>query len=162
MHHMSKTKPRRETVGFVGSVAWSYLDSTISVFGSQCITSSCASLKCIRQNCQNRITSAHSMLLNGIKRGHEGCVRDRDVFPGAHRGRFMNGGWETLAQEMRNSITSDTGDLRPPSIHPSPPHTHSIFYSSRGVGGLSFGGRGEFRRVVGFGGWVLGLKEEER
>lgn len=83
------------------------------------------------------------MLLNGIKRGHEGCVRDRvRRVSRSSRGRFMNGGWETLAQEMRNYITSDTGDLRPPSIPSTHQQTHTAS-STLVVGrGFEFWGQG--------------------
>lgn len=68
----------------------------------------------------------------------------------------MNGGWETLVQEMRNSITSDTGDqirdLRRNGTTIIHTHTHS--HTAAGGGGI--GGRGEFRRVVGRDGWGVG------
>lgn len=100
---------------------------------------------------------------NGIKRGHLGCVRDLVGHVSRHsRGRFVNGGCETLVQEMRNFITSDTGDqirdLRrngTTTIHlfHTPANTHSISDIRTGAGGGGIGGRGEFRRVVCMDGW---------
>lgn len=69
-------------------------------------------------------------------------------------------------QEMRNSITSDTGDqfrdlsrngttTTIPSTHQQT-HTHSISYTRAAAGGGGIGGRGEFRRVVGIDGWGVG------
>lgn len=89
---------------------------------------------------------------NGIKRGHLGCVRGlvRRVSRSS-RGSFMNGGWETLVQEMRNSITSDTGDqirdLRrngTTTIHlfHTPANTHTASPTAELVQGVGDWGQG--------------------